>query len=1000
MNNFGTEWGIWDLHVHTPASIEQQYGGDTEGSWERFFQDIENLDENFKVIGISDYWLLDGYEKVIEAHKNGRMKNIKLFLPVIEMRLNHFGGSNSSLSRINLHVIFDNSLSAQTIREQFISKLSPSYQLNADDDRIIWNAVITRDSMIDLGKKIKSTLPENKLKQYGSDLQEGFNNLNTSLEKVNEALDNSMLKGKYLTAIGKSEWSSIKWNEQSIAEKKNLINNSNFIFSAYKDTSNWAKEVQSFKNQKINYKIIDCSDAHYNSDSSEDMRIGNCATWMNTTLTFSGLIYALSEFERRVYVGIRPNQLQKIDENPQEFIERIKIWSKTSKDTLFAHDIVLNPGFVAVVGNKGQGKSALLDCIALSGNSNRNDDFAFLNNKRFLSARSRPNASKYQAQIYWKNGMERAISLTEGFDPGHPVSLEYLPQMFVERICNSHGEEAESFENEIKNILFTHIQIQDRENKNNFNELLDSKTEVYREKISGVQNKLLSACKNYFKLLDFKWNHQKHNLTQKLHPKIEEMKKINENISKLEAEIEESDTQNKNSRNAESTQILRNELLSNQNELELLKNEKTALIEKITSNNEKITEIPSIKEKLEKVQLEVTSINQEFSNLNNSGGDVLELTVNLPLLNNLQECLENSNTELNRSVYSKKIAISEKEEEIKKKTKVLREIDGHLQALRERIASEEKRRSNLQGDKTQEDTIDWLEHQIKRLDNLPAEIEYAEAKLLEYSEEIYKIFTEQKNSVRSLYQPAAEYIENSTIINNIGLEFSTEIYAEDIWSRIAELVNKNKSSKFEDWAVSVHPSMDIDDWSDIKSHLENLIIRINTSRGDSTGEPRDPRNIFNGNFNLIDFIYSVFSLNWLKLRFGITGGGQSLSHLSPGQRGLILTLFYLVVDLRTTPLLLDQPEENLDNETIASNLVPALHFASSRRQIIVVTHNANLAIVGDADQIIHCSLEQGDFKAKAGSIADFEIATTSVQILEGTKYAFNNRKTKYDTFQV
>lgn len=139
-------------------------------------------------------------------------------------------------------------------------------------------------------------------------------------------------------------------------------------------------------------------------------------------------------------------------------------------------------------------------------------------------------------------------------------------------------------------------------------------------------------------------------------------------------------------------------------------------------------------------------------------------------------------------------------------------------------------------------------------------------------------------------------------------------------------------------------------------------------------------------------------MTWLEVRFGLTGNNRQLSELSPGQRGLVLALFYLVVDLRATPLLLDQPEENLDNETIASKLVPAIHEAAGRRQTIIVTHNANLAIVGDADQIIHCRMSNEEFSVSSGCIAELDIAKFALDVLEGTKPAFDNRRHKYEAF--
>ncbi|MEY4602579.1 MAG: hypothetical protein RL292_520, partial [Candidatus Parcubacteria bacterium] len=80
----GSEWRKWDLHVHTPKSFVNEYGSDTVEVWEKFIADLEALPLEFKVIGINDYLFLEGYEKVLEYKKQGRLQNIELILPVIE----------------------------------------------------------------------------------------------------------------------------------------------------------------------------------------------------------------------------------------------------------------------------------------------------------------------------------------------------------------------------------------------------------------------------------------------------------------------------------------------------------------------------------------------------------------------------------------------------------------------------------------------------------------------------------------------------------------------------------------------------------------------------------------------------------------------------------------------------------------------------------------------------------------------------------------------------
>lgn len=174
----GATWKKWDLHVHTPESFYHNYPGSQDEAWEAFLADIEKLPEEFKAIGINDYVFVDGYEKVLKAKREqGRLKNIDLILPVVELRLDKFGGivqggksgkAPSSWSRLNIHIIFDQ-VDPEFIRQQFISAIAPSYRLlpgSAGEGK--WNSVISRQSIEALGAAIIDSVPADKRAEYGS----------------------------------------------------------------------------------------------------------------------------------------------------------------------------------------------------------------------------------------------------------------------------------------------------------------------------------------------------------------------------------------------------------------------------------------------------------------------------------------------------------------------------------------------------------------------------------------------------------------------------------------------------------------------------------------------------------------------------------------------------------------------------------------------------------------------------------------------------------------
>ena len=83
--NRGSEWRIWDLHVHTPSSLKHNYTCTKEENiWDKYIEALEQLPKDIKVLGINDYLFIDGYKKVLEYKNKGRLKNIDLILPVIE----------------------------------------------------------------------------------------------------------------------------------------------------------------------------------------------------------------------------------------------------------------------------------------------------------------------------------------------------------------------------------------------------------------------------------------------------------------------------------------------------------------------------------------------------------------------------------------------------------------------------------------------------------------------------------------------------------------------------------------------------------------------------------------------------------------------------------------------------------------------------------------------------------------------------------------------------
>jgi len=146
------------------------------------------------------------------------------------------------------------------------------------------------------------------------------------------------------------------------------------------------------------------------------------------------------------------------------------------------------------------------------------------------------------------------------------------------------------------------------------------------------------------------------------------------------------------------------------------------------------------------------------------------------------------------------------------------------------------------------------------------------------------------------------------------------------------------------------------------------------------------------------FAQWLFSTNHISVRYEIAYDGLDIRKLSPGTRGIVLLLLYLAMDdADDRPLIIDQPEENLDPKSVFDELVPLFISAKAKRQIIMVTHNANLVINTDADQIIvaeagpHPAGGLPTIRYVAGGLENRNIRKSVCDTLEGGEEAFRER---------
>jgi len=133
-------------------------------------------------------------------------------------------------------------------------------------------------------------------------------------------------------------------------------------------------------------------------------------------------------------------------------------------------------------------------------------------------------------------------------------------------------------------------------------------------------------------------------------------------------------------------------------------------------------------------------------------------------------------------------------------------------------------------------------------------------------------------------------------------------------------------------------------------------------------------------------------------RFVIEYRGKELKYHSLGQRASALILFVLSQQ-ENDVFIVDQPEDDLDNQTIYEDVIKLLRSLKPKTQFIFATHNANFPVLGDAEQIISCSYSDDSIHVTSGSIDCSKLQQEIVDIMEGGEEAFKQRQRRYETWK-
>jgi ABC-type lipoprotein export system ATPase subunit len=1017
----GSQWNQWDLHVHTPASFHwsgKKFEGDLSSDANKKLVDemIDAMNNAApEVFAIMDYWTFDGWFALkLRLAEQDAPKLVKKVFPGIELRL-----SAPTERRLNAHVVFSDEISDQYLKDFLADLKIERTDRSISKDALIALARATApDMLVKKGHKkdivdtddADALLAGYKLAEIRAD------SYKEAIAKVPKGLAIGFMP--YDTSDGLTE---VKWEEHysyflgllessPIFESRNLELRFAFLCEETEKNKGW---IKNFKHglKEIPRLVVAGSDAHcfigIPGDNDKrgygDFPSGK-KTWIKADPSFRGLKQAILEPAKRSFIGDRPPKLKEVESNKTYYIESVEV-AKTGKadvgQWLSECDTPLNSDLVAIIGNKGSGKSALADVIASLGNSKQSKHFSFLKRDRFLGKNGEP-ARHFTGTLTWKDDGTEARPLNELPSEEKAELVRYIPQGYFEELCNEHvSGKSNAFEKELRAVIFSHTSEEMRLGALDFDQLTEQQEQSLRNRLSEYRKELASINASIVRM------------EEQLQPI--ELERLNELFLLKSKQIEEHEklkpvevSQPADALDPEQKQAA-DGLASINQKIEVSKNRTQEIAAEGTDLARKQKAIVNIREQLRLLQRTFEQTYQVVSDdlklLDVTWPSLAALDIKLEILDERSVEISTKQGELKNEV--EKISEKLKEYAISQQgfTAKLNAPQQQFEAYQSQLAEWGKKLADLTGSPTDPETKVGLETRIEQIKRLPERRKELEEKRLRLSGEIFDTLDAQRKAREELFKPVQDLIQNNSLIReDYRLQFqatlaaSSEAIAEQLFALIKQTWGDFRG---QDEAPSTirklfdnHDLNSKDGALAFVATLQEKVLEASTASGATVGI-----------FNLVKkgqsaaSVYDlIFGLNFLEPRYSLLFQDTQIEQLSPGQRGALLLIFYLLVDNGKMPIILDQPEENLDNETVFRLLVPVLSEAKKQRQIIMVTHNPNLAVVCDAEQIIHAKFDRANnatISYESGAIENPALNGVVVTVLEGTKPAFDNRSRKY-----
>ncbi len=1014
----GSIWRKWDLHIHTPASFHWTGGkrflemaeAEKEAALHEMVQKVQESD--IAAFGVMDYWTFDGYWALRDHIVSKGEALDKTVFPGMELRI-----EAPVNYRLNIHVILSDSLTKQQLQDfkgalrlRFGSEGRPL----SDESLIQFARTLGEDVAKKYGFTDQDLKVEEKLLQLGCMTAKiTRESLRDAQKQIPEKT--CMIIMPYDTSDGLEDldWEKHPHDDSYFMQSAHIFETRNpanvDLFLGRVTDSNGTFIANFLKTMGGKPKPpISGSDAHKFADYG--VFPNNRITWMKADPTFEGLLQVVNEPEGRSFIGDTPPKLALVQQNRTKYIQSVAIKRKPDaklSEVWFDNTIPTNPDLIAIIGNKGKGKSALTDVIGLLANTKQHREFTFLSPRNFRQPKE--NKAKYFcALLTWASSSQTLKGLEETVDEQQPELVKYIPQNFLETICTQLGgiEETE-FDRELKKVIFSHVDSASRLGKASLDDLIDYKTTEANDELQILRQEMHKINEEIVSLEGKSQPEHRQGIENLLKLKKDELS-AHEN-SKPEAVQEPTNDPQKQEEVSRVAKLLtdaKSNLAEYEKQIAAAAGDQAKQAQLISVVDKLVARVENLERQIQTFRAASES---EFSSIGLSIQDVVKISIDKqPLVDKrksfatlMQEAQDKQNPSKPDSPAQQKLTLEKEIQDLQTK---LDEPNKRYQAYLTALAAWEVQKEAIIGSEGAVATIKFYEKQLSDLVGLPGQVLQAKSNRLGKAKGLHTVIRQLAEMYRDLYAPVNQFIESRPLAKEkFLLNFEVGVVDTGFENALFEFISQGVTGTFcgvEDGRKRLRDILlkqDFDTEQGIETFLTEIMDALEQDKRPG-GKPVRVTTLMRGHKTPLELYDYVFGLNYLKPRFALRMGDKELHQLSPGERGTLLLVFYLLVDKDDIPLVIDQPEENLDNQTVYDLLVPCVKEAKQRRQIFIVTHNPNLAVVCDAEQIIWADLDKKNnyvMRYLSGAIESQILNRATVDILEGTMPAFDNRDSKY-----